>query len=438
MDENKKTRIYKYCTCILLTIILGYHVFTFMDTHWNAEFWHVTATLFHGIYGFLDSMWLFGSIVLLIVLKNELKITDEPQKSSKVLYIVSLLVMILGIYSMDTIKQHIDGFTNGLEWLWGKLSGTAPVIIISLTVLGLLVVGIIYIVKLIKSRDNYLKTKQTTRENINRNYYYEDGLQHEKYFEDQEATGEQEDFASQEKVTVQEHGNIFGTKHMKPNMLVFFLVIPIALHIVILILNGELLQNLGLSSAYLQTIRDGNTLTELQTWTFPFAIASIVIFFSIFIAWMFSLFYQYINRLKNNMGHPQALLAIIIEILLLVLSPFLKEVDIFKSLIEAAIDGNIVNTVILLVVFFLVIWIFLVMLSVPEYGPEKDETIENKIRSKCEELISSIQGIAIGLIESGIQVIRLATVDYLGVIFDLFDVKKPESNDKKPKNGGKK
>lgn len=85
------------------------------------------------------------------------------------------------------------------------------------------------------------------------------------------------------------------------------------------------------------------------------------------------------------------------------------------------VEGGFSNTLVALAIFFIVIWLFLIMLSVPS-DTEKTNNLENEIREECKTLFSDIQKIALGLLKSGIGLIRFATTDYIEAILGVFGI----------------
>lgn len=132
------------------------------------------------------------------------------------------------------------------------------------------------------------------------------------------------------------------------------------------------------------------------------------------------------------MTHPQALATILIEIIFIALSPWLKKLDVFNHFLGEMADGNLVGTVVTLVVFYVLTWVFLVMISVTRHN-----TLEDDVKNKCKDLFVRVQKIGIGLVDSAVRVIEFATIDYIQSIFGILgiDSKQKDTKDNSPNNG---
>ena len=211
---------------------------------------------------------------------------------------------------------------------------------------------------------------------------------------------------------------------------IFILLLPIFTVFIFAILQSNWLSDFEIFKGYKEVFRESTSIQLIVEKCTPLAMASTVIFVAAGAAIIIQKICKYLNSKK--FGHPQALLAVIIEIIFFIALPRLKEINPFDSLLETMVEGGFSNTLVALAIFFIVIWLFLIMLSVPS-DTEKTNNLENEIREECKTLFSDIQKIALGLLKSGIGLIRFATTDYIEAILGVFGIeeKKTDNLDKK-------
>ena len=211
---------------------------------------------------------------------------------------------------------------------------------------------------------------------------------------------------------------------------IFILLLPMFTVFIFAILQSNWLSDFEIFKGYKEVLRESTSIQLIVEKCTPLAMASTVIFVAAGVAIIIQKICKYLNSKK--FGHPQALLAVIIEIIFFIALPRLKEINPFDLLLETMVEGGFSNTLIALAIFFIVIWLFLIMLSVPT-DTKKENNLENEIREECKTLFSDIQKIALGLLKSGIGLIRFATTDYIEAILGVFGIeeKKTDNLDKK-------
>lgn len=102
-----------------------------------------------------------------------------------------------------------------------------------------------------------------------------------------------------------------------------------------------------------------------------------------------------------------------------------KKLDVFNHFLGEMADGNLVGTVVTLVVFYVLTWVFLVIISVTRHN-----TLEDGVKNKCKNLFERIQKLGIGLVDSAVRVIEFATIDYIQSIFGVFGIDSEQKDDK--------
>lgn len=164
---------------------------------------------------------------------------------------------------------------------------------------------------------------------------------------------------------------------------IFILLLPIFTVFIFAILQSNWLSDFEIFKGYKEVFRESTSIQLIVEKCTPLAMASTVIFVAAGAAIIIQKICKYLNSKK--FGHPQALLAVIIEIIFFIALPRLKEINPFDSLLETMVEGGFSNTLVALAIFFIVIWLFLIMLSVPS-DTEKTNNLENEIREECKTL----------------------------------------------------
>lgn len=354
-----------------------------------------------------------------------------------------MLVMLSGIYSMDVIKKHIDDLTSVVQWALETIAKTD---------FGVLAgVGLIFVAAAVATAfiQKIYKTFQPTRSK-NRGLrsiskptekrYPDSQAQEEKYAKkvvsaaddigrrvDRTPSGENINELSDSQKSQETETN---SQEKLIGVAIFILLLPIFTVFIFAILQSNWLSDFEIFKGYKKVFRESTSIQLIVEKCTPLAMASTVIFVAAGAAIIIQKICKYLNSKK--FGHPQALLAVIIEIIFFIALPRLKEINPFDSLLETMVEGGFSNTLVALAIFFIVIWLFLIMLSVPS-DTEKTNNLENEIREECKTLFSDIQKIALGLLKSGIGLIRFATTDYIEAILGVFGIeeKKTDNLDKK-------
>lgn len=123
---DKKTMLFVAGAFFEIATILGYHGFSYLTNQLGIL--HVLTVIFAGLYDFLESIWLIGSVALVAylvyLLKNESSEVDKQVREIRSLSVCCMLVMLSGIYSMDVIKKHIDDLTSVVQWALETIAKT--------------------------------------------------------------------------------------------------------------------------------------------------------------------------------------------------------------------------------------------------------------------------------------------------------------------------
>lgn len=442
---DKKTMLFVAGAFFEIVTILGYHGLSYLTNQLGIL--HVLTVIFAGLYDFLESIWLIGSVALVAylvyLLKNESSEVDKQVREIRSLSVCCMLVMLSGIYSMDVIKKHIDDLTSVVQWALETIAKTD---------FGVLAgVGLIFVAAAVATAfiQKIYKTFQPTRSK-NRGLrsiskptekrYPDSQAQEEKYAKkvvsaaddidrrvDRTPSGENINELSDSQKSQETETN---SQEKLIGVAIFILLLPIFTVFIFAILQSNWLSDFEIFKGYKEVFRESTSIQLIVEKCTPLAMASTVIFVAAGAAIIIQKICKYLNSKK--FGHPQALLAVIIEIIFFIALPRLKEINPFDSLLETMVEGGFSNTLVALAIFFIVIWLFLIMLSVPS-DTEKTNNLENEIREECKTLFSVIQKIALGLLKSGIGLIRFATTDYIEAILGVFGIeeKKTDNLDKK-------
>ena len=429
MEKNRfdlfgRCMVYPICAISLLLVILGNEAFAYLSLKFQWDGWKTLSILFSGIYTFIDSMWLFFSAALIILLYWRIKNGSDQERKKSVGWIVAQLIMLMGLYNTSVIQKHIEDVKGFKQWLGSQIQSFDPFIL--LIVLG--IVGLMWAFKYVYIWiDNKQRMRQMPLGEGNAFAPPSERIEEEYHPAQNAALNPENPAVDQSKPSM--------TNHVEPqkepmntkiDAKMFLLILPIVIMAFLIILKSGILETFGISGDWYDALVNSTLMADVFRIIGPIAFVSVMILVALFVTKISSAVLQFADDLKNNLGHPQAFLAVLLEIFLLGLSPVLSKVDAFNVLLSSVADGGLVNTILLLIILFLVIWVFLVMLSVPKKGYDKDGTIEAKIRDECTKLSDSVQLIAVEVIKSGIHVIN-----YVEAIFTLFGVSKDNPEDEK-------
>lgn len=435
--NEKKPRHLIIGTIGQLLIILGYRCFSYLSEYMKLEWCLGFNIVFRGLYGFLESIWLIESIVLVIFLSVLIKNAFQNRISwSAILCVCSMLFMSLGIYSIDVINRHINDLISGTQRILETLTRVDFGILIGWIFIAVLSILTAHFIPRLSNTYRSVSPKKT---DYVKSYRESDDIATEKRMpqtpEIKESGSSTITDNKSEQIGV-EPSNV-APKDEKRNQvgqpqesnseiwwmqaIIFLLAIP-----VFIVAVFSVLQSKWMSDVLGDAFKNNTTINAIIEKTTPIA----MICMAVFVAWGFAFLVSVVRNCirKGSLTHPQALATILIEIIFIALSPWLKKLDFFNHFLGEMADGNLVGTVVTLVVFYVLTWVFLVMVSVTRHN-----TLEDGVKNKCKNLFERIQEIGIGLVDSAVRVIEFATIDYIQSIFGVFGI---DSGSKDTKNDG--
>lgn len=445
----KKKTGWLYILCAVFTgvCIVFQQVFKYLYTNFSYPILGGISVIFDGIYLFIDSLWFIGTVFLLFWLVKVARSDQDEQRKQKTGCIFIMLIMLSGIYSLDRIQKHTEDIAAASKWLRGILASIDPVIVAFLFFVIVVLLVILYLIT--KLHSDWMK-KQTQ---------YDHGIRNDSNIEkDSTAQGKVNESASADSNNSSaeqtgeadtnkrkafqgtENGNLCTDRERREQKQgdtrdtlllggVFVLLLPI-----VFVLIYSFMQSEGFSSyAFLSFWGQGAfvhnaALKNMEEAMEPFAMVCAVVILSAFGAWVFHLLYRYSKKVSGKLGHPQALLALLLEIVLLLASPALSKIQIFKELFNKVTDGEAVNTVVVLLVIYLLVWFFLIMTSEAgkSDGGSKLNGIEGEIHQRASKMFENLIKIAADLIDASIRLLRFATADFLEALFNLLGIKSKE------------
>lgn len=422
-----------------LLIILGYRCFSYLSEYVQWKWCFGFNTVFRGLYSFLESFWLIESIVLVLFLSVLIKNANAPQNRISwraILCICSMLFMSLGIYSINVVDRHIKDLISGTQRILETLSGVDFSVLVGwIFAIILSVLAVHFILKLLKSHE-YTSRKKTNF--ISSNRELNDATPKKRVLQVPEVKGvnstaaitdhktgqikDETSTAEQEKTNNDQAGKSqesdSGTWWIQ--IPIFLLAVPVFIVFVFSALQSNWMSNLNIFG---DTFKDNASIKSIVKTATPIA----MICMALLVAGCFTFLVLMIRNCihKGSLSHPQALATVLIEIVFIILSPWLKKVNIFDHFLGEMADGNLVGTIVTLVVFYVVTWVFLVIISAAKHN-----TLEEKVKDKCKNLFERIQKLGIGLVDSAVRVIEFATIDYIQSIFGVFGIDSEQKDDK--------
>lgn len=445
MDSKKEKKPWLLIigTVVEFLIILGYRCSTYLSEYVQQKWCFWFNTVFRGLYGFLESFWLIESIVLVIFLSVLIKNAPQNRISWRVILCVcSMLFMSLGIYSINVVDRHIKDLISGTQRILETLSGVDFSVLVGwIFAIILSVLAVHFILKLLTSHE-YTSRKKTNF--ISSNRELNDATPKKRVLqapevkganstaaitddkteqiEDETSTAEQEktinDQAGESDQAGKSQESDSGTWWIQ--IPIFLLAVPIFIVLVFSALQSNWMSNLNIFG---DTFKDNASINSIVKTATPIA----MICMALLVAGCFTFLVLMIRNCiyKGSLSHPQALATVLIEIVFIILSPWLKKVNIFDHFLGEMADGNLVGTIVTLVVFYVVTWVFLVIISAARHN-----TLEEKVKNKCKNLFERIQKLGIGLVDSAVRVIEFATIDYIQSIFGVFGIDSEQKDDK--------
>ena len=343
-----------------------------------------------------------------------------------------MLVMSTGVYSTDVIRDRINDLETGTEWVINKVDFKAPMGLVLVLVLSVIVA---YVIQRISKKYDFIYPKEQ-REN-----YISSGDKKTGKISDNQVSSmpERDILVTEKQGTVQEATKAIGvpdknqeeqnnnsddtkTKWVFSGTLI--LTVPIFIVIVFSILQSELVTKSRIFNKI--AIVDNTSIGSMVEKIIPVAILCAAIFCAVCFAFIISVFRDWIRG--GNLGHPQAMFALIFEVIAIALVPFFEKYKTFEYLLKVMTEGGFVGTLVAAVILYFLIWVFLILVT-----KTGDNTLENRIKEDCKGLMDRIPKIGIGLLESSIRVIEFATVDYIKSIFGVFGIA-PEQETKPQKD----
>lgn len=423
-----------------LLIILGYRCFSYLSEYMKLEWCLGFNTVFRGLYGFLESIWLIESIVLVIFLSVLIKNAFQNRISwSAILCVCSMLFMSLGIYSIDVINRHINDLISGTQRILETLTRVDFGVLIGWIFIAVLSILTAHFIPRLSNtyrsvppkKTDYVKSYRESDDIATENRMPQ-ALEMKKSGSSTITDNKSEQIGVEPPnvapVAPKDEKNNQGGQLQEPNSeiwwmqaIIFLLAIP-----VFIVAIFSVLQSKWISNIFGDAFKNNTTINAIVGKTTPIA----MICMAVFIAWGFAFLVSVVRNCirKGSLTHPQALATILIEIIFIALSPWLKKLDFFNHFLGEMADGNLVGTVVTLVVFYVLTWVFLVMISATRHN-----TLEDDVKNKCRDLFVRIQKIGIGLVDSAVRVIEFATIDYIQSIFGVFGI---DSGPKDTKNDG--
>lgn len=428
MKENVRSQSpFTIGAIIQLAIIIGYRSSSYLSIYVKWAWVQGINVIFTGVYNFLESSWVLISIALAVTLYVLIK-KSSPIK--ELFSVCCLLSMSLGIYSFALIKKHVDDFISASKWIldvFAKLDLTT--FIGCVLVLILSVTAAYFVWRIQYCFCNHKDSRSLRSENHQRIT----GDSQELKFQNTEkginvirSSGEQAHAIDDEKQAghgIERTAEDSNIKEWWILIGTFMLAIPVFIVLVFSILQSEWLSGYEVFNKYKSVFKENDVITSMVENAIPVAMISTSIFIAGCFSFVVSTVYRGIRR--GRLVHPQALAALILEIVFIACSPILRKLNTFDILLNLMADGGFVGTAVALAVLYIMTWMFLIMVSVP-----KGNSLEDNIRTKCKKLFDKMQSIGIGLLESGIRVIEFATQDYIEAILGVFGIESEKPNDK--------
>lgn len=432
--EDNVTKFFRVGTKAELLIILGYRGSTYLAAQFNVGIIKGINIIFIGLYGFMDSIWLIGSIALgtyiIALVENKFR---TKNRGSQIVLAFCMLGMLLGAYSIDVIEKHLKDLSIGTGLILNTFQRVDSGVLAGGTLLFIITGGIVYFgfKTYISVKDSTFpenmwqhpqKKKNTNLKQVNLNTEEAESIQDNVNKDSTDATSTADVGGKEEQEEkIDEKINITSSKNSKGKFVwgaIFLLLLPILTVFVFTILQSSWLSEIEVFEKYKNKFQNNQTIDLIVEWAIPWAMVCTAILIAAGIAFIIMTIYQCIKN--ENLVHPQALFAIVLEAILIAASPVLKKIDAFNSLLEMMVDGGVINTLIALVVFYFAILTFLVLLFVPK--TDGTESFEKGLRDKCTDLLGRIQDVAVGLLDSGVRIIEFATVDYIKAIFGVLGI----------------
>lgn len=443
--EDKVTRAFRIGTKAELLIILGYRSSTYLAAQFTVGIIKSINIIFIGLYSFMDSIWLIGSIALgtyiITLVENKFR---TKVRDTQIVFAFCMLGMLLGVYSIDVIEKHLEDLSIGTGLILNTFRNVDSGVLAGGTLLFIITGGVVYFgfktytsVKDSTFPENLWqhpqRKKNTDTKQVNLNSEEIRSIQ-ANVNEDSTDTiltaDEREKEEQEEKVD--ETINSISSKNAKGKFMweaIFLLLLPILTVFVFTILQSSWLSEIEVFEKYKNKFQNNQTIDLIVEWAIPWAMVCTAILIAAGIAFIIMTIYQCVKNEK--LVHPQALFAVVLEAILIAASPILKKIDAFNSLLEMMVDGGVINTLIALIVFYFAILTFLVLLFVPK--ADGTESFEKGLRDKCTDLFGRIQDVAVGLLDSGVRIIEFATADYIKAIFGVFGIQNKKETSKSKK-----
>lgn len=442
--NEKKPWLLIIGTIAEFVIILGHRLFLYLSEYVQWEWVIGLNIVFRGLYGFLESIWLIESIILVILLSVLIKNVYQNHVSwSAILCVCSMLFISLGIYSIDVVNKHINDLISGTKRILETLTEVDFGVLIGwIFIAALSILTAHFIPRLSKTykyvspkKVHYVKLYRETDDMATENRMPQT-LEMKKSDSSTITDNKSEQIgvvpSNVAPVASKDEKNNQGGQLQEPNSeiwwmqaIIFLLAIP-----VFIVAIFSVLQSKWISNIFGDAFKNNTTINAIVGKNTPIA----MICMAVFIAWGFAFLVSIVRNCirKGSLTHPQALATILIEIIFIALSPWLKKLDVFNHFLGEMADENLVGTVVTLVVFYVLTWVFLVMISATRHN-----TLEDDVKNKCKDLFVRIQKIGIGLVDSAVRVIEFATIDYIQSIFGVFgiDSKQKDTKDNSPNNG---
>lgn len=432
--SQKKQGLLIIGTIIELLTILGYRCFSYLSKYMSFGWCNVLNIIFSGLYGFWESIWLIESIALVILLSVLIKNAFQNRISrSAIMCVCSMLFMSLGIYSVDIVNKHIDDLISGTKLILKTLTKVDFGVLVGWGFVAALSIFTANLIPRLSKTYKYVSPKRVERMKL----YRETGDREKETHMSQKPEmnesdssamtdnkSDQVEVGSSDEASKDEKNNQAGQPqelHFEMwwmQVIIFLLAFPVFIVAVISVLQSKLVSNI-----FGDIFKNNTTVTAIMGKTTPIA----MICMAVFVALVFAFFVSVVRNCirKGSLTHPQALATVLIEIIFIVLSPWLKKLDVFNHFLGEMVDGNLVGTVVTLVVFYVLTWMFLVMISATKHN-----TLEDDIKNKCKDLFVRIQKIGIGLVDSAVRVVEFATIDYIQSIFGVFGIESAQKDNK--------